>query len=88
MDIARSLKTVINTGKVCFGLDQTRKAVAEGRAKLVIMSSNCPEDLKGAPVYRFGGTNIELGSTCGKPFSISVLAILEPGESDILSLRT
>ena len=88
MDITRSLKTVVSTGKVVFGLDQTKKAIKEGKAKLVLRASNCPErDFSGASVHEFKGTNAELGAACGKPFSISVMAILEAGESDILSLK-
>jgi len=30
-------------------------------------------------------TSMELGSVCGKPFSASVVAIMDAGESDILS---
>ena len=29
---------------------------------------------------------MELGAICGKPFSVAALAIVDPGESNILSL--
>ena len=94
MDVQRSLRTVIATGKVLIGADQTAKAVAQGKAKLVILSSNAPngEEIraqagkKKIPVYAFDGGGTQLGPACGKPFSISALAILEPGESDVLAL--
>jgi len=88
MDLNRSVKAVVTTGKVFLGLTQTRRAVKEGKARLVIVSSNCPQkEWPGVNVLEFPGTNAELGASCGKPFPVSVFAVLEPGESDILSLR-
>ncbi len=89
IDMARALKTAATTGKVRFGLAETRKAVKKGEAKLIVVSSNCPEaDVAGKSnlkVVVFSGSNVELGSACGKPFPISALAIINPGESNILS---
>jgi large subunit ribosomal protein L30e len=89
IDMARALKTASTTGKVRFGLAETRKSIKKGEAKLVVVSSNCPvDDIAGESslkVVVFNGTNVELGSACGKPFPISALAILNPGESNILS---
>ena len=39
-----------------------------------------------APIYKFPGTSLELGAACGKPFAISVLTVLAPGESQIMSV--
>ena len=93
MDINKALKTAVTTGKVLFGFEQTMKSVDAGKAKLIIVSSNCPdkhlaliEKNKNVPSHRFNGTNIELGSACGKPFSISILSVLSAGNSEILAL--
>jgi large subunit ribosomal protein L30e len=92
MDINKALKTAVTTGKVLFGLEQTIKACKSGKAKLIIVSSNCPDkhlanfEEHKVPIHRFNGNNIELGSACGKPFSISVLSVLSAGESEILAL--
>ena len=93
MDINKALKTAVTTGKVVFGFEQTLKALNTGKAKLIIVSSNCPDKQmniivknKNVPFHRFKGTNIELGSACGKPFSISVLSVLNEGQSEILAL--
>jgi len=95
MDINKALKTAVTTGKVLFGFEQTMKAVKAGKTKLIIVSSNCPEKQmvmiekhKEVSFHRFNGTNIELGSACGKPFSVSVLSVLSEGESEILALGT
>ncbi len=89
IDIGRALRTAITTGTVKFGIEQTKKAIEAGEAKLVIVSSNCPEEsvkrAEGVRVIEFAGNNMELGAACGKPFSISALAILDPGDSNILS---
>ena len=94
MDVQRSLRTVIATGKVLIGADQTFKAVERGEAKLVILASNSPEDEKiraaatgkRVPVYRFEGMGTQLGPACGKPFAISAIAVLDAGDSDVLQL--
>ncbi|MCU0859217.1 MAG: 50S ribosomal protein L30e [Thermoplasmata archaeon] len=90
IDIARALKTAATTGEVRYGLAETKKSVKNGEAKMVVVASNCPEkesmqSLEGKKVLVFNGTNVELGAACGKPFPISALAIVSPGESNILS---
>lgn len=87
IDIARALKVAVDTGEVRFGTRTVRQVARTGKARLVVVASNCPDDLSGvnAKVYRFPGTNAELGAACGKPFSISALAVLDPGDSNILS---
>jgi large subunit ribosomal protein L30e len=94
MDINKALRTAISTGEVRIGRNETVKALSENKAKLVIVSSNFPaEELGGlkragkAAFYTFRGNNLELGFACGKPFSIGVLAVIKPGDSDILTLK-
>lgn len=94
MDVQRSLRTVIATGKVLIGADQTAKAVSRGDAKMVILATNAPhgEDIRAAaqkkkiPVYSFEGMGTQLGPACGKPFTISAIAVLDAGTSDVLQL--
>ena len=89
IDVVRALKTAATTGDVRFGLAETKKSVKKGETKLVVVSSNCPDKsiVSGSlpRVLVFNGTNVELGNACGKPFPISALAIVSPGESNILS---
>lgn len=96
MDVSKEIRQAVDTGKVILGTDKSRKALKLGQAKLVITASNCQsevlEDIKhyaglaNIPVHIFAGDSAELGLACGKPFLVSVLAILEPGSSNILSL--
>ena len=95
MDINRALRTAVTTGKVLLGGDQTQKAIEKGEAKLVVLSSNHPEanaieasaSSKKIPVYRFMGRGTDLGPAIGKPFAVGVLAVLDPGESDVMGLK-
>jgi large subunit ribosomal protein L30e len=96
MDVNRALRTAAQTGKVLLGSKETLKAVKDKKAKLVVLADNAPkadeEALLAAatsaavPVYKFRGTNQELGPACGKPFAVAVLGVLEAGESDVLAL--
>ncbi len=94
MDVQRSLRTVIATGRVLIGADQTAKAVERGEAKLVILATNAPQQealrataqKKRIPIYDFDGMGTQLGPACGKPFAISALAVLDAGQSDVMAL--
>jgi large subunit ribosomal protein L30e len=93
MDITRELKTLVSTGKVFFGFNQAIKAIEDKKAKLIILASNCKkenlQEIKEMPnvkTFNFDGTNVELGAACGKPFSISVLTVVEEGDSSIMDL--
>lgn len=89
MDIERNLKIAINTGKVLFGVNEAEKAIKKRSAKMIVISSSCPSEFlreqKKAKVLEFSGDNVALGALCGKPFSVSAVAIVDPGESNILS---
>ena len=88
IDVTRALKVAVDTGEVRFGIRTVRRIAKAGKARLIVVASNCPEDLSGVAtkVHRFAGTNAELGAACGKPFSVAALAIVDPGDSNILSV--
>ena len=87
------LKQVVRTGKVVIGFRQTLKLIKLGKVKYVVMASNTPDDMKqdveyysrlsGVKVIRFPGTNKELGTTVGKPFSVSVMGIADSGQISV-----
>jgi large subunit ribosomal protein L30e len=89
MDLERNLKIAIDTGKVIFGTKEAEKAIKNGTARLVVLAKNCPSEyLKKQPftkILQFPGDNVALGAVCGKPFSISAVAVLDPGESNVIS---
>ncbi len=95
-DIGRELQMVLKTGSVVIGSRNTIRLAKLGKAKLIIIASNAPPEIKkdlkyyaklsNIPVYEFPGTNMELGALCGKPFSIASMAIVDPGQSNIVEL--
>ncbi len=95
MDIAREIRKAIDTGKVILGTDKSMVALKSGEAKLVIYAANSKKDavedllhyasLASISTMEYKGTGVDLGMVCGKPFIVSMLTIISPGESLILS---
>ena len=61
------------------------------KAQMIIVSKNCPSEMLtaadvGVKVHVYEGNNMELGALCGKPFSVSALAVIDKGTSNILTL--
>ena len=92
INIERALRSSIRTGKVVLGSNLTLDAGASGKAKLVISAIDCPAEVAvelkkvDVPVYGYPGRGMDLGSACGKPFSVAALAVIEPGDSEIMAL--
>ncbi|PWB54993.1 MAG: 50S ribosomal protein L30e [Candidatus Methanoperedenaceae archaeon] len=90
-DLNKIFRSVLSTGKVVIGTRQAIDAVKNQKAQMVVLSSNCLEntrnELKGIPAINYPGNGVDLGIACGKPFSITAFAVLEPGDSGILSLK-
>ncbi len=90
------LRMALKTGKFHLGSKSAIRELLRGRAKLIILSSNCPEHyrewieeyakLAGIPVLRHRKDSVDLGILCGKPFPVSAIVINEPGDSKILNL--
>jgi large subunit ribosomal protein L30e len=94
MDFNLSLRRAIKTGKVVLGQNSVEKIVAENKAELIIVAKNVPTKVQrmiaaveNLPLYEFNGSSRQLGKECGRDHMISVLAIVDAGESDILSLK-
>ena len=89
MDMNRALRIAAKTGEVQFGIAQARKAIGSKHGKLIVVASNCPapelKEQKDIPVVDFPGTNRDLGTACGKPFSVSVVTVISAGDSPILT---
>lgn len=93
LDIAKSLRTAIRDGKVSIGAKNTLKSIERGDTQLVVLASNCPLRFreriisKSVPTVNLEMNSVELGSICGKPFTISALSVIDAGSSDIMSIR-
>ncbi|CAF0749091.1 unnamed protein product [Rotaria sordida] len=92
--INQRLQLVMKSGKYVLGYRQTLKALRNGQAKLILVSVNTPQIRKSeieyyamlakTGVHHYSGNNIELGTACGKYFRVGILAITDPGDSDII----
>merc|ERR1739836_249195 len=88
------LALVMKSGKYVLGYKQTLKSLRQGKAKLVIIANNTPPlgkseieyyaMLAKTGVHHYSGNNNELGTACGKYFSVCTLSITDPGDSDII----
>ena len=64
-------------------------------AKLIIISSNCPPLVKSeleyyamltrTVVHHYTGSNVDLGTACGKYFRVGVMSVTDVGDSDIIT---
>jgi len=85
---------VMKSGKYQLGYKTTLKTLRQGKAKLILISSNCPALRKSeieyyamlakTGVHHFHGDNNEMGTACGKYYRVSCLSITDPGDSDII----
>jgi len=94
MDLNRSIRIAVDTGKVSYGADSARNALLNKKAKLVILSNNAPQDIRDdvyrysdlseIPILEFTGSSLDLGAICGRPHFVAAVTIYEMGDSDIL----
>ncbi|MFQ6054695.1 MAG: 50S ribosomal protein L30e [Methanosarcinales archaeon] len=89
MDLNKEIRTAIRTGEVHIGSNKTIAAVKNRKAKIVVIASNCPKDIRQkiesgrAHIINYPGKSIELGHALGYTFTIASLAIINAGDSDI-----
>jgi len=91
VDVDKLLKETVKKGKIKIGSKETINMIKNGKAKLVVISNNCPfsseikkiAEKEKTPVYSYESNSVDLGVTCGKPFSISAFAVLDDGGTNI-----
>jgi len=94
VDVDKVLKNTVKKGRVMIGTKQTKTAIKDGTAKLVVMANNYLYSSeiekiakkKKIPTYSHDSNSIDMGYTCGKNFAVSVFAVIDEGESSILQL--
>lgn len=96
IDLNKAITTAVKTGRVYFGADFAIQSARTGKAKMIIIASNCPKEIRrdlehycklsSIPLIVYQGSSTDLAMICGKPFVISALTIREPGDSEILRL--
>eukprot|EP00899_Mesostigma_viride_P014472 jgi/Mesvir1/23025/Mv19882-RA.1 len=88
------LALVMKSGKYTLGYKTVLKSLRGGKAKLILISNNCPPLRKSeieyyamlskTGVHHYSGNNVELGTACGKFYRVSAMSITDPGDSDII----
>ena len=95
MDIVREIKDAIATGEVTIGSRTTLGACSRGEISLVLLAANCPADLVSNLVtkhpevvlHQLNLVNRDLGTACGKPFSVATVGVGDAGSSELLTLE-
>ena len=87
----------MKSGKAMLGYKASVKALRKSKAKMVLISTNCPPlrrseveylaMLAKTQVHHYTGDNTALGTACGKHFNCSILSIIDGGDSDILTVK-
>ncbi|AJF60329.1 MAG: 50S ribosomal protein L30e [Candidatus Diapherotrites archaeon] len=98
VDISKEIRRAVDSGKTVFGLKQSSKSVLTGSGKLLIVAGNTPAKIRekaigeagvsSIPVYEFNGSGLELGSVCGKPFTVSLMVVEDEGKSKVVEAVT
>ena len=97
-DIDTNLKVAYKTGKIIIGKNQVLKYLRQKSFKMIILSNNCPLELERellhfnmlsrnkVYVHRYNGSSWDLGLACAKPYMISILGIIDYGDSQLSTL--
>ena len=95
--INSKLQLVMRSGKTVLGYKTTIKSLRSSKAKMVVISNNTPPLRKSeieyyamlakCDVHHYAGNNADLGTACGKFFRVSMVTIINAGDSDILNME-
>ena len=96
MSFNQPIASAVSTGECFIGAKSAIDAIRRGEAKLVVVASNCPREeyediqhfakLSETKIHEFEGTSWDLGEIVGKPYMVSAIAIIKPGDSKILKM--
>jgi large subunit ribosomal protein L30e len=94
MDVDRGIRVAVDTGDVTLGSEKSIQSLKLGKGQLVVVASNAPKEiiedveyyanLSEIPFIVYDGSSVDLGSVCGKPFTVATLIVNDPGDSTIL----
>jgi large subunit ribosomal protein L30e len=93
-DLSSDIRLAVDSGTIAVGLKSVIRSIKKDQAKLVIASSKNNEDnisevehlskVAGIKFVRYESTPVEFGTLCGKPFSVSMISVIDAGNSKIL----
>jgi large subunit ribosomal protein L30e len=98
-DLSKAISMAVRSGQTGLGAKLAIENAMVGKGKAFVLASNAPEDikltikhyLKFFPKIKYIETewhSMELGSMIGRPHSLSVLTVFEPGDSKILEIES
>ncbi len=100
-DIDTNIKVTYKTGKIIYGRNQVLKSMRkESTFNMLIISNNCPQDLINQLnqlnslskdklyIHKYKGSSWDLGLACAKPYMISIIGVIDFGDSDLGSLKS
>lgn len=100
-DIDTNIKVAYKTGKIIYGKNQVLKNLIHNSPFIMlIVSNNCPQEFMNQLtyynsllkdkffIYRYKGSSWDLGLACAKPYMISIIGVIDYGDSDLNSLKT
>ncbi len=96
VDLSGDIRLAVDSGEVVVGSRDVLRTIKKNTSKLVITAKNIDEknameikhlaNISNLKVLDFDGSSTELGSICGKPFSVSILSVINQGNSKILDI--
>lgn len=94
-DLTNDLRLAVDTGKVSLGYREVLRAVNTNSAKAVVIAEkgkkSIVEDINhickvaGVRIISYKGSSMDLGTLCGKPYSVNSVAVIDSGNSNILN---
>jgi len=100
-DINTNIKVAYKTGKILYGRKQVMKNLFRNNPfKMLIVSNNCPVEMLNQLnhfnsllkdklfIHNYKGSSWDLGLACAKPYMISIIGIIDFGDSDLITLKT
>ncbi len=93
-DLSTNIRLAVDSGKVALGVNEVLSSIRGNKAKLVVAASKNKKEIlqdvqhiskvANVKIILYEGDTMQLGAICGKPYSVSVLSIIEEGHSKIL----
>ncbi len=85
VNVNQEIKEAMKEKRIVIGGRTVMKGVKRGHIASLIYAANCPESMMKDLVYysqnsfvsikEFGGSSLQLGEVCGKPFNVLVVGI-------------
>lgn len=83
--LAEEIKSALKNDSAILGYRESVKFIKLNQSKLIVVSNNIPENMRkelehvsslsNSKLEIFDGNSREMGTFCGKPFPVSVIAI-------------